>query len=166
MPLTLADGRLKVAVLTTEPADLTAITFAELTAAIDASPKLNKPDYRLSPTASDTVPDQPLDSKGNATTFGNTNYEGTATALRFLQADGTPDVALDDLYTAMKTKGARLWFVEREGPLATQAWAAADTYEVFEVITDEPQKPQTMAGYIKRVIPLGVQDHQEGTVAA
>lgn len=166
MPLTLADGRTKVAVLTSAPADLTAITEAELTAGIDASGKINKPDYRLSPRASDTVPDQPLDNIGNATTFGNTNYEGTCTVLRFLDTDGTPDATNDTLWAAMKTKGTTLWFVEREGPLATQAWAAADEYEVYEVVTDEPQKPQTMAGYIKRVIPLGVQDHQTGTVAA
>lgn len=164
--LTLADGRLKVAVLTTAPADLTAITVAEITAGVDASGLINKPDYRISARGSDTVPDQPLDSKGNATTFGNSNFDGLCTVLRQLLATGLPDATTDLLWPVMKTKGTTLWFVEREGPLATQAWAAADEYEVYEVLTDEPQKPQNVAGYIKRTVPLGVQDYQTGVVAA
>jgi hypothetical protein len=164
MPLTLADGRKRVTVLTTKPANLTAITVAELAAGIYASPRINKPDYRLSPAASDTVADQPLEQEGNATTFGNSNYEGTVTVLRFLDNNGKPVLAEDILWDAMKTKGTRLWFVEREGPKATAADATGDLYEVFEVITDTPQKPSDMAGYIKRVVPLGVQDHRTGTV--
>lgn len=165
--LTLADGRLRVSVLTTEPADLAAITATEMAAGIvDAYEHINKPDYRISATNSDTVPDQPLSHTGNATTFGNSNYEGTMTVLRDLDAvTGLPDED-DDLWTAAKTKGTRLWVVEREGPPAKQAWAASDAYVVWEVITDDPQKPQDRAGYIKSVVPLGVQTRVEGVLAA
>lgn len=163
--LTLNDGRLRVTVLTERPADLAAITVAELEAGIYAGRSLNKPDYRISPTASDTVPDQPLDSVGNATTFGNSNYEGTVSVLRELDEDGKPLVEEDVLWATLGTKGARVWFVEREGPRATVAWAAGDEYEVFEVITDEAQKPSDRAGFIKRIVPLGVQDHRRGVVA-
>lgn len=165
MPLTLADGRLRVTVLTVEPADPAAITLTELAAGFYASPMINKPDYRLSPTASDTVSDQPLDKSGNAVTFGNTNYEGSVTVLRFLDETGKPVTEEDVLWAAAKVKGSRLWFVEREGPKATVDDAAADEYELYEVVTDEPQKPTDRAGYIKRVVPLGVQNHVRGVVA-
>ncbi len=166
MPLTLADGRQRVTILTTEPADPTAITLAELTAGFYASPLLNKPDYRLSATGSDTVPDQPLDATGNAKTYGASNFDGSMTILRFLTTAGVTDPTADLLWAAASTKGTRLWVVEREGPLAAQADAPADEYELYEVLTDEPQKPSDRAGYIKRVVPLGVQDFHRGVVAA
>jgi hypothetical protein len=167
MPLTLADARIKLTALTEEPADLLAITLPELAAGTDIECKVNKPDYRLSPTASDTVPDQPLCNEGNAVTFGNSNYEGSLTALRFLDANGQPDVAEDDAYTLLRTKGSLLWLVERTGPHYTTPWAEDDQYAVYYVLTDNPQKPTDLAGYIKYVIPLGVQTARlDGVVAA
>ena len=157
MPKTLADARTKLFILTTEPADLEAITVTEADAGIDASCKILKSDYRLSPTASDTVPDTELCSEGNAVTFGASNYEGSMTPFWYLTAAGVTDVADDEVYQALKAKGTELWLVEREGPPYDQAWAADDAYEVYEVITDNPQKPTDRAGYIKRVVPLGVQ---------
>ncbi|MCV2395922.1 hypothetical protein OEB99_16525 [Actinotalea sp. M2MS4P-6] len=157
---------MRVTILTAEPADLSAITTTELGAGLYASPLINKPDYRISARGSDTVPDQPLEASGNAVTYGNSNFDGIMTALRHLLADGTVDATNDTLWPLVQTKGTRLWVIEREGPLATQADAAADEYEWFEVITDEPQKPQNVSGYIKRTVPLGVQDHGSGTVAA
>lgn len=157
--LTLADARTRLAILTTAPAATTGIpTVTEAAAGIYASPKINKPDYRLSPTASDTVPDQPLDHEGNAVTFGASNYEGSITALRFLDAStGKPDATDDSVYEALGTKGARVWLVERVGPKASVAFAASDIVNVYEVITDNPQAPQDRNGYVKNVIPLGVQ---------
>ena len=167
MPLTLADARTKLTVLTTKPADLSAITVTELTAGISAEARINKPDYRLSPTASDTVPDQPLNSEGNATTFGNSNYDGSITVLRFLDSAGKGETTNDVLWDTMRTKGTDLWLVERTGPKASVAWTAADEYEVYEVITDNPQKPSDRAGYVKSVVPLGVQNAiLDGVVAA
>lgn len=158
--LTLADARVRLMLLTTKPAALDGIpTITEVLAGTYISPKINKPDYRLSPAASDTVPDQPLDHEGNATTFGASNYEGTLTVLRFLDpATGKPDAADDDAYVALGTKGTRVWLVERTGPKASVVNAAADIVHVYEVVTDNPQAPQDRAGYIKNVIPLGVQN--------
>lgn len=158
MPLTLADGRIKLTVLTDIPEDLSAITVTELTAGLEAECKINKPDYRLSAVASDTVPDQPLCAEGNAVTFGNSNYEGTVTVLRFLDETGAPEVAEDDLWETLRTKGTQLVFVERIGPKGSVDWAAGDEYEAYHVITDNPQKPTDRAGYVKSIVPLGVQN--------
>ena len=167
MPKTLADAHTRLAILTTKPTNLAAIPVAALTAGIDASCRILKSDYRLSPTASDTVPDTELCSEGNAVTYGASNYEGSVTPFWYLDATGKSETAEDVVYQALKEKGTQLWFVEREGPRYDQAWAAGDKYEVYEVITDNPQKPSDRAGYIKRVVPLGVQRAElDGTVAA
>lgn len=155
--LTLADARTKLAILTVAPAEKIP-TITEVEAGIDASCKINKPDYRLSPTASDTVPDQPLCNEGNAVSFGASNYEGTLTVLRFLDEDGKPDSTDDAVYAALGTKGTRLWLVERIGPKWDVPWAAGDIVNVYEVVTDNPQAPSERAGYVKNVVPLGVQN--------
>lgn len=167
MPKTLADARTRVAILTVAPADLDSIPVATLAAGIDASCRLLKSDYRLSATASDTVDDTELCSEGNAVTFGASNYEGTVTPFWYLDAAGQI-VALDnEVWLALKEKGSELWIVEREGPKYDVAWTIGDKYEVYRVITDNPQKPADRAGYIKRVVPLGVQDAElDGTVVA
>ena len=159
MPKTLADARTRLTILTTAPADTTlqSITLTELTAGIDASCKILKSDYRLSAAASDTVDDTELCSEGNAVTYGASNYEGTVSPFWYLDETGKSDVTEDVVYQALKEKGTELWFVEREGPRYDQAWAAGDVIEVYRVITDNPQKPSERAGYIKRVVPLGVQ---------
>ena len=159
MPKTLADARTRLTILITQPATFATPKLTELNhaSAIDASCRLLKSDFRLSPTASDTIADTELCSEGNATAFGASNYEGSVTPFWYLDATGK-SAALEDLvYQAMKVKGTRLWFVMREGPKYDAAWAVGDVVEVYEVITDHPQKPSDRAGYIKRVIPLGVQ---------
>lgn len=165
MPKTLADARTRLAILTIKPTDVKAISAATLEAAIDASCRILKSDYRLSPTASDTVPDTELCSEGNAVTYGASNYEGSVTPFWYLDEDGKSDTAEDEVYQALKEKGTQLWFVEREGPRYDEPWAAGDAYEVYEVVTDNPQKPSDRAGYIKRVIPLGVQHAELDGVA-
>ena len=157
MPKTLADARTRLAILTTKPANLSAPTIAELTAGIDASCRVLKSDYRLSPVASDTVADTELCSEGNAVTFGASNYEGSVTPFWYLDSTGKSETTEDVVYQALKEKGSELWFVEREGPRYDQAWAAGDVVEVYHVITDNPQKPTDRSGYIKRTVPLGVQ---------
>lgn len=158
MPLALADGRIRLTALTTAPTDPAAITTTELTAGIELQDRILKSDYRLSPTASDTVPDTPLSNEGNATTFGASNYEGSVTPFRYLDDLGAADATNDVAWDTLKAKGTRLWLVEREGPKADTAWAADDEYDCYEIVTDNPQKPSDRGGYIKRVVPLGVQD--------
>lgn len=159
MPKTLADARTRLTILITKPANLAQPKLTELNhaSAIDASCKVLKSDFRLSPTASDTVADTELCTDGNAVTFGSSNYEGTVTPFWYLDATGKSVALEDTVYQALKVKGTTLWFVLREGPKYDAAWAVGDAVEVYEVVTDNPQKPSDRAGYIKRVVPLGVQ---------
>ena len=55
MPKTIAEERIKVVALTTKPANIYAPKIAELAAGKDLSCKILFSDFRLSPTASDTV---------------------------------------------------------------------------------------------------------------
>lgn len=170
--LTLADGRTRVDVTLTEPDGFSegsgtlSLALADFGTLIAASPQLNKPDYRLSAEASDTVPDQPLDQTGNATTFGASNFTGTATVLRQTDSTGAPDPTTDTLFAAIGTKGVRSWWVERIGPRATVDLAVDDEGWIYEVISDDPQEPQDRAGYIKNVIPLGVQTRRRFVITA
>ena len=167
MPKTLADARTRISIMTVKPANPRAATVAELTAGIDGSCRVLKDDYRMSAVASDTVPDTELCSEGNAVTFGASNYEASITPFWYLDEDGKSDALEDVVYQALKEKGTTVWIAEREGPRYDEAWAAGDTYELYEVVTDNPQKPSTRGGYIKRTIPLGVQRaYLDGVVAA
>lgn len=167
MPKTLADGRIKLVVLTTKPADPKAPTVAELKAGKVISCRILKSDYRLSATGSETVNEPELCSTSNAQAFGATNYEGTVTPFRFLNSDGTPESDEDIAWDAFKEKGTTLWLAEREGPVHDKEFAAGDIVDLYEVITDAPQKPSDRSGYIKRTVPLAVQKAWEQvTVAA
>lgn len=166
MPKTLADARLKVTVMTTKPTAPEALTVTELTAGEDVECNVLKSDFRLSATGSDTIADTALCSEGNAVTFGASNYEGSMTPFRYLTSAGIADAAEDVAFDLLKEKGTILWIALREGPPYTQAWAAADEYELFEVVTDSPQRPSDTGGYIKRVVPLGVQRKWDGAVAS
>lgn len=163
--LTLADGRTKLAVLTQAPTNPEAIPAADLNSAIDGGQWINKPDFRMSPTDSDTVPDQPIAQAGNAVTFGNGNFEARITVLRDLDDDGVSESGGDELWAAVNTKGTRIWLVKRVGPKETEAWTEGDEYLWCEAITDEPQEPQDMAGYVKHIVPLGPQAWGRGVVA-
>lgn len=156
MPFTLADGNLKVTALQTAPADLDAITLTELTAGVDIEDYVLKSDFRLSPTASDTVPDTPLGSAGNSTAFGASNYEGSVSPFRDLDESGQPATSGEEVWNLFKEKGTNLTLVLREGPDSDTAWAEGDEYEAYQVITDTPQHPTDRAGYIKRTVVLGV----------
>lgn len=169
MPKTLADGRIALIALTTKPANPEAIPASVLNAARatgDLSCRILKSDYRLSPTASDTLSEAELCATGNATSFGASNYEGSVTPFRYLDEAGRADGANDIAWTLLKEKGTSLWLVEREGPEYDDAFTEDDEYELYEVVTDEPQKPSDRSGFIKRVVPLGVQRKWNGTVAA
>lgn len=157
MPKTLADGRIKLTILTVQPANLSAISATILNAGIDASCKILKSDYRLSATASDTIDETELCNDSNAVNYGRSNYEGSVTPFWYLDEDGKPEALENVVYEALREKGSRVWLVEREGPEYDTPWATGDEYEVFEVVTDTPQKPSDRTGYSKRVIPLGVQ---------
>lgn len=158
MPKTLADGRIKLTALTEKPDDLKALTLTELAAGIDLQCRIMFSDFRLSPTGSDTINDEKaLCDVGNPVAFGASNYEGSVTPFRYLDENGAPEAAEDDAYETLKEKGTELWLVKRIGPEHDVEWAAGDIYDVFHVITDTPQDPSSMSGFIKKIVPLGVQ---------
>lgn len=171
---TLADGRTRVDVTLTmptgydigDPTEPLEISLTDLTGLIDATCQINKPDYRLSATGSDTVPDQPLCRSGNAVSFGASNYEGTITVLRELDEAGLVDPAKDTLYTAIGEKGVLAYYIERIGPKATVPLAVGHEGWIYEAVSDEPQEPSDRAGYVKNVIPLGVQSRRRFKVVA
>lgn len=162
MPKTLADGRIALVALTTPPKDLKAPTVAELTAGTRIECRINKSDYALGATDSDTIDEQELCKSGAAKDFGPASYEGSVTPFRYLTADGKADAENDVAWDMLKTKGTHLWLVEREGPLYDAAFEAGQEVSVYEVNTDTPQKPSDRnSGYIKRVVPLAVLDARE-----
>lgn len=162
MPKTLAEGRVRVTILTAKPADPANLTAEEVKAGKNITCQILKSGYKLGATASDTVNEPALCAVGNAQAFGAANYEGELTVFDYRQADGKPDAAEGTALNALKTRGTTLWIVEREGPIESKEIVAGDIVDLYEVITDSPQKPQERSGYIKRTIPLGVQQAWEG----
>lgn len=163
MPRTLADAKRTVFILATKPADISAITVTEATAASpavqNASSKILASDYDLGPTGSDRVGEKALDTKGNAEALGASNFGGGFTAFRFHDATTKQAHTTEDwLFALVKEKGATLHVVERHNAKdATAPLAADDEYSYFEVITDDP-KPSEQAGYIKNRVECAVQN--------
>jgi hypothetical protein len=159
MPKSLADGHIKVAVLTTAPANPAAPTAAELAAGINAACAILASDFTLGATDSDKLQEKALCDLNNVNTLGASNYSAGMTIFRFWTAGslGTADTAADVLFTAAKVKGTTLWIYPRKtGKLETAAWAATDElYLGAEVITDLPQDQS--GGFIKFRVPLEVQ---------
>lgn len=166
MPKTLADGRIRFRILTTAPANPAAATAAEINAGLVAECRVLKSDFRLSAVASDSIGDTELCSEGNATAFGASNYEGNMTPFRYLDEAGDADPAGDVVWEAVKEKGTTFWAVVSEGKPHSTDFATGDEYDLYEVITDTPQKPTDRSGYIKRVVPLGVQRAYENKIVA
>lgn len=175
--LTLASGRRRVDVTVTEPEgysdgdpdlplEITVADLASIVFVADAVDQINKPDLNLSASDSDTVPDAPLSSSGNAVTFGASNYEGSITNLRELDADGHVDPLKDTLNAAIGTKGDRAWYFDRFGPKATIPLGAGDEGWIYEAVSDEPKDPSDVSGYIKNVIKLGVQSRRRFKIVA
>lgn len=165
MPKTLADAHMKVTSLTTVPADPEAMTVTEATAGEDIQCNVLKSDFRLSATGSDTVPDTELCSDSNAVAYGASNFEGSMTPFRYYDETGAPDPVEDFVWELAKAKGTNLYLAVREGKAHDEPWAEGDEYELWHVITDEPQRPTDTGGFIKKVIPLGPQRVYKGTVA-
>ena len=167
MPKSLADGKIKLTMLPTAPEDPSALTTTELNAGIDIQCDILASDFRLSATASDTVGDSPLCNDSNAVVYGRSNYEGSMTPFRYFDETGAVDATEDTLWAAAKAKGTHLHLVKRwNGKPHDEDWAAGDEYEYWHVITDEPQDPSDMGGYIKKVVPLGPQRKVSGEVDA
>ncbi len=160
MPRSLADGKTKFTLLTTKPANPAAPTAAELNAGIQADPNVLASDFVFGATDSDTVGEKSLRDKNNANALGASNYQAGATFFRYFdETTGAIDPTEDVAFAAVKEKGALLWaYARKSGKDAAEDWAAEDEiYLGAEVITDEPQPPSDLGGYIKFRVPMQVQ---------
>lgn len=156
MPKSLFEGRIRLEALVTAPADPDALTLTELEAGVRISKAILRQGYRLSPTGSDTLNEPGLEDSGNSTTYGASNYEANFTVFRYLDDAGLSDDEQDIGYNLFTGKGLHLYLVERIGPPAAEPWAAGDPYSLYPIITDDPQQPTELSGYIKFVQPMGV----------
>ena len=169
MPKTIAEERIKVVALTTKPANIHAPKISELAAGKDLSCKILFSDFRLSPTASDTVNEPALCEPGNSAVPTKSNFEGSLTVFRFLDpVTGLAVAVEDEAWDLLKAKGTELWIYVRYGLKFSGAFAAGQDVEYYHVLTDEPQAPSDLGGYIKKTIPLFVQGDSKvsNTVAA
>jgi hypothetical protein len=163
MPKSLADGHVKVAVLTTSPANIAAPTTAELNAGIDASCRILSSDFAFGWADSDKVAEKALCDINNANAIAASNFTAGMTIWRYFNAGtGVADPTEDSLWTAVKVKGTTLYIYAREtGKLSTAAWASADELVAGgSFVVDNAQPPSDRAGFIKRRIPLEPQSVQ------
>lgn len=161
MPRSLADGHTKFTILTTEPSDPENPTATELNAGIDASCNILASDFTWGAADSDKVAEKPLCAKNNANSLGASNFTAGVTPFRYFDSvTGAVDAAADTVFAALKVKGTELWcYARRNGKDATDTWEAGD--EIFlgaDVVTDEPQPPSDLGGYIKFRVPMEVQN--------
>ena len=158
MPKTIAEERIKLVALTTKPADPRNPKVSELAAGKDLSCSVLFSDFRLSPTASDTVSEPALCEGGNSSVPTKSNFEGNVSIFRFIDPlTGAPITAEDFAWSLTKEKGTELHLYKRIGPRFNSAWAADQDVEYYPAITDEPQDPPVFGGNIKKVVPLLVQ---------
>ena len=160
MPRVLADGHVKLTVLTTSPANPAQPTAAELNAAgaLDLSCKVLSDNFQFGPTDSDKVAEKALCDTGNANAIGAGNYQAGWTLWRYYLTAGGADPTADAAFLAFKTKGVTFWgYLRRTDKLATDIWASADEIAFgAELVNDTPQTPDG-GGWIKYRIPCEVQ---------
>lgn len=168
MPTPLADGKTKVTILATAPANPKAITLTELEAGIEASCAIMMSDYNVGAATSESVDEKALCQPGNASTWGAEN--GTMEFTLFLDYDDEDKLDLTSdkgkAYEAVKSKGTQIYLVQREtSKTSKEAWAVGDEYEYFHGIADHPQHVDR-TGFVKRKITAAFQEMElEGVVA-
>ena len=160
MPRSLADGHTKFTICTTKPVDPKNPTVTELNAGIDASCRVMASDFTWGAADSDKVQEKALCDDNNANAFGPGNYAAGITPFRYFDATTKNGHATEDaVFAAVKTKGTELWcYARKTAKKSTEAWAADDEiYLGAYVVTDTPQPPSELGGYIKTRVPLEVQ---------
>lgn len=157
---TLADARTRLSIITVVgDVDLAAITLTQVQSGIDASCDVAKSGTRYSATASEMTADARFCDEGNPQVYGASNYEATIVPYWYLDpATGAYAEADNATYEALRVKGTTTIHVLRDGPPYSQEWAVGDIYDAYKVISDNPQRPTDTGGYIKRTIPLAVQE--------
>lgn len=163
----LADGRVKLTILTTAPTNPAAPTILELNAGIDFSCAVLQDGFTFGPTDSDKIQEKALCTVGNANSLGPSNAEVGFTVWRYFDETGGFDATDDEAFEAVKDKGTTLWGYARQmDKLATTNWVAADEiYFGAEFVTDTPQRVDT-GGFIKYRVPGEVQNSWSFIAAA
>lgn len=158
MPLTAADQRRRIVLLTTEPAGKSFVTALEANAGIRVECKVLA-DAKLGSTGTTTIPDKTVCDPINGERMGTPSFAGNQlTPFRFLnQATGLPVEAEDVAWEALKTAGTILWVVDSEGPMYTEDFGSGQEYDLYKVETGHPTKTEGREGYIKRIVALSVQ---------
>lgn len=161
MPKSLADGHIRLAILTTKPANEAAPTVAELNGGIGGATGIScnilSTDFVFGAVDSERVTEPALCTDIKANAIGAGNYQAGLTVFRYF--DGVtlnPSVTEDVLFTGLKVKGTELWMYARKtAKLSTVAFLAADElYLGAKIITDTPQAPTDGGGYIKYRVPM------------
>lgn len=173
MPKSKAEGREKWMLLSVPPADPSAVTLSEATAGIDASCALAAADSRISAAASATFSDAAICDEIAVTEFGQSNYEGNAAPYRYFDEDGASETGTggdgeirDEVYQALKDKDTELYILIRDtSKRSREPLAAGDEYELYQVVTDNPQRPTSREGYQKRIVPLAIRNAWKGVIA-
>lgn len=168
-PKVLADGNTRlVFVETLENPEKPTVT--ELNDGLDLSCRVLKTDFQLGPTDSETVDDQAaLCESSNPVVYGASNYEGMLSIFRWFDSEnpGKHDEKGDIAFQALKTKGTQGFLVKREsGKAFDEDFEEGDEVEVYLILTDNPQMPGDTGGYIRRTVPLGVQNGWTDAVVA
>lgn len=154
----LADRKYKFTILPAKPAVEARPTVAELNGGIEACMKVLADGFRFTPTDSATQSGKAL-CGANAQVFTDSNFILAFTIWRYYLAAGGVDPAEDELFDAVKTRGALLWAYARiSDKPATEPWAADDEIRIGARFTvDHLQDPDTM-GWISYVVPTSVED--------
>ena len=151
MPKTIAEERIKLVALTTKPANPYAPKVSELAAGKDLSCSVLFSDFRLSPTASDTVSEPALCEGGNSSVPTKSNFEGNVSIFRFIDPlTGAPITAEDFAWTLAKEKGTELHLYKRIGPKFSAAFAADQDVSTTMPSRMSPRTPPTSVDISRR----------------
>lgn len=168
MAYTAADASEKVTIVTNLTPELKAnlktASATILNGGIDIHNDILKTDFQATATDSTTHNDTPLGSRGQWNNFAGQNATASVTVLRDLDDDGRPDTEASSevTFAALKEPQTEVAIFVRKGPDPDEDWETGDEVRFAAVVkTDTPREPSDpQAGFIKVVIPLGVQDFE------
>lgn len=153
---TLAKGKTKFTILTTAPADEENPTDTELNAGLQGSGVILMSDFAWTPADSTTIAEDSLEDLETVEVFDSSTYNlGITLWRKFDPETGAADPLIEQIWEALKTKGAEVWCYAREsGKDSTEPWAANDEYYLGgRVAVDNPQRLDG-TGFIKRRVPM------------
>lgn len=122
--------------------------------------------FDLDTTASETIPQRAVGEPTTTQTFGRRNASGTVDYFRFYNEDGQPDPTKDWFHTLVKTWGAEVVFVRRQGGKpADMPIVAGDEISIWQCVVDQIQTPKEEGHRIGRA-PLIVKHHTPSVIVA